>query len=741
MIVTLSYATTIVISVILLVLLLKISKHQRNTNFVLMFTIGIVVSIGYYFLSMATTKEEVYLATKLVYLDGTFLIFFWTLGICQICNIKMNKWAGILLLLINTEMMVSVYTVGKTGWHYKDVVIHNELGYTYLTKEYGPHHSIYLLFMVIEMIIPFVIVVFSVLRRRKSSWLYTLLLGIGQAATILAYFIERAVNLKFELMPFGVIVCQIMLLIILKRMADFDVAENGFFALSSINEQGYVILDYGKRFVGCDDVARKFFPELNELSIDRGIYHPFLRNEFGKWIEDSKEKSVEPKVFTRNGRIINVTIHPIMNKSKKKQIGFLIVIVDDTKNQQYISQLKDLAFEAEYANTAKSEFLSNMSHEIRTPINAVLGMNEMIRRESKDEQIQEYAAKIDNSGKMLLSLINDILDISKIESGTMSLLPSSYKLGDALNDILNINRPRAEEKNLVFSLVADESLPETLFGDVIRIKQIVTNLISNALEYTESGSINVEVVPEKVENDEIILYIGVRDTGRGMKVDVKKKVAEAFQHAESRNNKSIEGTSLRLAITKRFVTMMNGEIDFESEYGKGTLFFVKIPQKIVSSAPLGDYRKKADETIREKTQFEYHESFTAPDAKVLIVDDTKVNIIVFKGLLKKTGVQIESAESGEMAIKLCEKNIYDIIYLDHMMPELDGVETLALMRKSDRDLNHNTPVIAMTANAVIGAREMYLDAGFTDYISKPIDPQTLEKSLVDYLPKEKVTLQ
>lgn len=728
----------IIVSVILLVRLLQISKKQNNTYFIMMFVTSIIVNLGYYFTATASTVEEIYLATKLIYLDGTFMMTFMIMGMCQICNINLNRVITAVMLLMDFEVMISVFTVGKIGWHYEHVEINTELGFTYLEKSYGPHHTVYLIYVIIKMLIPFGIVVYSMMQRRKSSWLYTLLLGIGQTVTVLTYFIERAVGLKFEILPFAIILCQIMILVILQRIALYDVAQIGMRVLESIKESGYVILDWGRRFVGCDDVARKFFPELNELAIDRGIYHPFLRNEFGKWVEESREKEVEPKYFERCGATVKVTVNVINNKEGKKPIGFLLQIVDDTQNQKYIARLKELAYEAETANNAKSVFLSNMSHEIRTPINAVLGMNEMIIRESRDEQIREYASNIDESGKMLLSIVNDILDFSKIESGKMTLLPSEYKLSNLLNDVVNMNRPKAEEKQLIFSLTADENIPDLLFGDEIRIKQVLTKLISNAIKYTEGGSINVEVLPERTDSEEVLLYFGIRDTGKGIKVEEKKKIINSFQKYDEKPGLNIEGSGLGLAITKNFVSMMGGEIGFESEYGKGSLFFIKIPQKIRGTEPVGDYRKKSAAYVKEKIHEEYREKFTAPDARVLIVDDTKVNIIVFKGLLKKTKMIIDSAESGEKALAMCEKTKYDVIYLDHMMPGMDGIETLGAMRHSNSAINNNTPVLAMTANAIAGAKEMYLKAGFTDYISKPIDPDILEKSLLDYLPVEKI---
>lgn len=395
-----------------------------------------------------------------------------------------------------------------------------------------------------------------------------------------------------------------------------------------------------------------------------------------------------------------------------------------------------LCQDAKKATKSKSEFLSNMSHEIRTPINAILGMNEMILRECKEDSILSYAENVESSGKMLLSLINDILDFSKIESGKMELFPVKYQLSSVINDLINMSRPRAVEKGLSFELEIDPRTPEYLYGDEVRIRQIVTNILTNAIKYTDTGYVKLRIYYTRTGVEECRIFFEVSDSGRGIKEEDQHTLFQAFQRVDEKNNRGIEGTGLGLAITNRFVQMMQGTLSVKSTYGKGSTFTAMIPQKITRNDPIGDFVLQLEKAHTERKK--YQELFTAPDAHILVVDDTAVNLVVVENLLKPTQVQITSVSSGTNAINKLRSNedTYDLILLDHLMPGLDGVQTLERMK--EQHLIDHIPVIALTANAVSGAREMYLDYGFSDYLTKPIVGQSLEQMLLRWLPKDKI---
>ncbi len=390
--------------------------------------------------------------------------------------------------------------------------------------------------------------------------------------------------------------------------------------------------------------------------------------------------------------------------------------------------------EAIQANKAKSTFLANMSHEIRTPINAVLGMDTMILRECDDEAITEYAINIQNAGTTLLGLVNDILDFSKIESGKMDIIKSRYSVAELLKDVYNMVSSRANDKGLKFVVTNSHSLPSELLGDEVRIKQIIINLLTNAVKYTKEGKVILHVDWKLLDEENIVLHVIVKDTGMGISEENLDKLFKSFQRIDEKKNRNIEGTGLGLNITKQLVDLMDGKIEVESEYGKGSKFSVNIPQKIINIEPLGDFTEKYKEMC-EHTE-KYRESFRAPAGRILVVDDVPMNLRVIEGLLKRTHINIDTALSAAECLKKISNKKYHMIFLDHMMPDMDGVETIKEMKKIKDNLNDDTSVIMLTANALIGAREEYIEIGFSDYLSKPIQPEKLEELILKYLPEK-----
>lgn len=417
-------------------------------------------------------------------------------------------------------------------------------------------------------------------------------------------------------------------------------------------------------------------------------------------------------------------------------IFYIGVETPDYKNlMATMKELEIARLKADEANRSKSEFLANMSHEIRTPINAVVGMNEMILREAHEPEIIEYSHNIESAGRGLLSIINDILDFSKIEAGKMELHEGPYKSGSLINDIAVMLSVKAKEKNLQFDVDVNETLPDGLIGDEVRVRQIVVNVLNNAIKYTEKGGVRLAVDYTRVA-DICTLIFKVSDTGIGIKKEDLPKVFEKFDRVDMEKNKTIEGTGLGLAIVKRLLSMMDGSIDVESEYGKGSTFTLRVPQKVDKDEAIGDYRKKFNSSFA--TQDGYKELFLAPDAEILVVDDTVVNLTVVKALLKKTQIRIDVAKSAAEALVKTVQKHYDTILLDNRMPGMDGAEALPIMRTQEDGLNHETPIICLTADAISGARERYLAEGFTDYLTKPIESVALELMLLKYLPQDKV---
>lgn len=386
--------------------------------------------------------------------------------------------------------------------------------------------------------------------------------------------------------------------------------------------------------------------------------------------------------------------------------------------------------EAEAANMAKSSFLANMSHEIRTPINAILGMNEMILREEKDPAIRGYAGNIQASGNSLLSIVSDVLDISKIESGKLEIIPVDYEVNSLISDCCNMAAGRAKAKELELLVECADNVPMKLCGDETHIRQIIMNLLTNAVKYTEKGTVKL-IVSGRFTDGGFVLKVDVSDTGIGIAEENLPQLFTQFQRFDLQRNRNIEGTGLGLSIVKRLCDLMSGTITARSVLGSGSTFTVELPQKVVDSTPCGGVNLN----YSAGAEHEYHHSFEAPEAKILAVDDLPVNLLVIANLLKETRIKIDTAGSGRECLDKCSQQKYDLILMDHMMPEMDGVQTFEKLHGDKTSPNFETPVIMLTANALAGMREQYMDVGFADYVSKPVRGAKLEEAIRRNLPE------
>ncbi|QFJ54846.1 ATP-binding protein [Pseudobutyrivibrio xylanivorans] len=388
---------------------------------------------------------------------------------------------------------------------------------------------------------------------------------------------------------------------------------------------------------------------------------------------------------------------------------------------------------AQTATEAKSNFLANMSHEIRTPINTIMGMDEMILRETSEKVVEEYALDIKTASQNLLSIINDILDITKIESGKMGIIKGEYQFMSLMHDVLNNVTLRAKEKGLDVKLDIADDIPCDMLGDDIRIRQVLTNIITNAVKYTEEGFIEISAKCHRnIYDNTVDLRFSVTDTGIGIKKEDIKRMFESFERLEENRNRNIEGAGLGMAITQNLLKMMGSNLEVNSVYGKGSTFSFVINQEIVNGENIGDFNQKLKQLT---ANYEYSTSFEAPKARFLIVDDNTMNRKVFAALLKDSKVHIDEAAGGEECLSMIKREHYDMIFLDHMMPGMDGVETFKNMANLEGNKCLGTPVIALTANAIAGAKERYITMGFHGFLSKPIVPAQLEKMIRDFLPE------
>ena len=401
---------------------------------------------------------------------------------------------------------------------------------------------------------------------------------------------------------------------------------------------------------------------------------------------------------------------------------------------------------AELANESKTRFLSHMSHEIRTPLNAVLGMNELIMRETKEENVRRYSYNIQSAGKTLLGLINDVLDFTKIDTGKMEIVETKYSVSSMIHDVMSMMRDRIHGKGLELRVDVDREVPDGLLGDEIRIKQVLINLLTNATKYTESGWVQIKIWhEEKLDIDaaesnrenakkEIQLFMEVSDSGIGIKEEELPKLFHDFERLDKLKNRSIEGSGLGLNITAGLVNIMGGNIHVESEYGKGSRFWVDVTQKVIKDTPIGDYNARFRQ-VETQLEDEGMNSISFFGKTVLTVDDNEMNLEVISSILEMMELDVHRVSSGAEALKMIEVEKYDIIITDDMMPGMSGTELMQIVKGRPECINVDTPMIVLTANAILGVVDEYIGMGFQGYLSKPIDIEQLQKILKTYLDK------
>ena len=710
---------------------------------------ALINNIGYLLQMRARTYEGVLNAVKFAYLGKTFYAFFLFSFVLELVNVKLPKALKPILMVFHIVVYDFVLDLEYNNIYYTDIKYVTDGMFGRLEHGNGIMHHAFMSIQVIYVVIGLALL-FNACIREKSRKVKKRLISV-----ICAFFIESlffvlylvgipGVTDGFDITTIGYFIGTIIMFVSIVSfdlLGTTDLAKE--FVIEKITEAIIAVDDEGAiRYY--NEPALRLFPELDpkkelftEVLAEDEEETEKKRN--GSQVLGLIRRSIEDDtIISVNGRVYQPNENVLMKH--KKSFGTVYALIDVTEHRRYMEELEKQKSIADKANVAKSRFLANMSHEIRTPINAVLGMDEMILRESQEHAIRSYASDIMTAGKTLLSLINDILDFSKIEEGKIQIIPVQYELSSIVNDLVNMIKDRAKKKNLELNVNVDEHIPHMLVGDEIRIRQCVMNILTNAVKYTEKGSVTLTVSYSLTEEENadkrgIMLKFCVSDTGIGMRSEEMEKLFSPYERIEEKRNRTIEGTGLGMSITRQLLELMGSHLEVKTEYGRGSTFEFAVRQDVASWNEIGNYSGRYAENGNGEAAA-YHELFHAPKAKILVVDDTEINLTVICGLLKQTRIQIDTAASGEEALTLAAANKYDLVFIDHMMPYMDGIETLNAMRESGKNIA--TPAVALTANAVSGAREMYLAAGFTEYLSKPVDGTRLEKLLMELLPENKV---
>lgn len=696
-------------------------KKSALCNHLLMYSIGVLTNaLAYTYELHSDMVEEALMVIRFEYIGLCTATVAAVLFICELFQVKLpfaikGSMVGAFIcscLIITTNEHHHMF--------YAEAILEQREYMAVFRMVPGALYVVHAVITLFSMGICISVIFFAWVKDEKRRENYKKYAFLGVAAVVpLVFWIMRMLGIlrAYDFIPFGLFCTNACFVLIVYFFRFFDVAENAKNDVLETLEEGILV---------CNDDGHILYENKRMHEI---MYHKKINTLSDVMCEMIPGDEGE---FLVGDRYYAVTESEVYEGKRVK--GKTWCFIDMTATKERENQLRELHQEALAANKAKSNFLANMSHEIRTPINTILGMDELIIREAVNINVIEYAQNIKSEGRTLMSLINDLLDFAKIESGKMELVEVEYKFSAFVHDIVSMFSLKAEEKGLEFKVEVADDIPTMLYGDEIRFKQILSNLLTNAVKYTERGSVGLKIDWTPLGEKTALLLVTVRDSGIGMREEDMDSLFDKYKRLDTKRNNKIEGVGLGMNIAAELLQLMDGEITVESSYGVGSEFKVSIPQGIVDAAPMGCYSYAKQAVGGQATR----ETFTAPKGKVLVVDDNMMNRVVVKGLLKQTLLQIEEAASGEECLMKTMHTRYDIILMDHMMPGMDGVETLQRLRKQE-GASQNVPVIVLTANAVVGVRELYLEQGFDDYMSKPVSGRVLEEMLLKYLPEELTT--
>ena len=716
----------ICLTVIALLLLLNGDGAMEQKLLIIIMCGSLVQNVGYLLELTAPTVDVAVAAVTVEKVGSAFtpLCYCWFLFIY--CYITPPK---VLLRILGVISFLSLPAVmfNWNGLFYRDVQwVASEDGFYHISLTYGP---LYVFFMIGQIVIPYTLCIYTLISairersdRQVNRQYWTILVISTLPVVVLIAYVCKLIQV-FDFTPVTLTISMASVVIVVWSRRNYDFRHLAAEKVLESMGDGVIALDDHDRLVSYNRAAADIFSHLPSHKLGENI----------RVVEGFREEMLNediPQSFSINGQHYESHSKHIIDVNGKIQ-GSVILILDMTDIKAYINEIKRVRSQAEKASIAKSEFLANMSHEIRTPMNAIIGLNDIIMEECSDTEIYAYAKDVQSAAKNLLTIINDILDLSKVEAGKMELVNVNYYIKTMADEVIGMMDMAASQRGLILKYECDETIPCRYSGDDGRIKQILINILSNAIKFTKKGYVRAYITGKPGRNaDEEMLTFCVEDTGCGIREEDLEKIFEDFRQVDSKRNRSVDGTGLGLAIVKHLVELMEGTINVESVYGKGTIVTITIPQKIVDRRPVSEMPEipQSDQKISDM--------FTAPGVKVLIVDDNVINRKVARGFLKNYAFDLTEAESGPEAIELVREEWYDIIFMDHMMPGMDGIEAAEIIRR-DCGENGAAPVmVALTANAMEGMREHFLEHGFQDFIAKPLDRKELNELLLRWVPEK-----
>ena len=686
----------------------------------------LVHNAGYLLELWAQTEREAMIAVKTEYMGSSIVAVFFMMFLCNYCGRKEHIWFERVLLLCGCAVIIMVWTSPWHDFYYKNIEFIDSGVYPHLVLTYGPGFYFY---MITCSIIPWAVsvwMIFSTLQNEKSTKragkLWFIIFGASFTLVVLILYVLKVFPEGYDPTPVSMALMLTVLVIFVWNRKDFDLTRTATDTVLNSLSDAMITLDENYQVLLFNDAAKNTFPNLEmHQTVDKIDNFPL------HILEGNGQEKFELGNKHYEGHM------QIIRDYEQSVRGYTVLVVDVTRTYEHIKELNEMREQAEAANKAKSNFLANMSHEIRTPMNAVIGMSELILEESNGRKVYDYAKDIKNAAKNLLSIINDILDLSKVESGKMELVEDNYYIQTLVEDSANLIRMAALQKGLQMKVDINKDLPCQLYGDEGRIRQILINILNNAIKFTKCGYISLDVSGEYTDDDYINLQFIIQDTGIGIKNEDLDVIFESFRQLDMNRNRKIQGTGLGLSITKQLVSLMDGDIRVESEYGKGTCFVIYIKQKVVDKRTV---KECPTDHMGEEKQDE--REFVCPNSRVLVVDDNLINRKVAIAMLKTFGFQLKEAASGQEAIDIVKQEDFDIIFMDHMMPEMDGIEATRIIRGylKEEQKEPQPVIVALTANALTGARETYLANGFEDFLSKPFERKQLREVLEKWIPEE-----